>query len=58
MTNAGLFLAQYLTDRFSVRAGYNYKSFSDSNHAHDVQFTLQYFLYFNPRIATATGLDS
>jgi tetratricopeptide (TPR) repeat protein len=51
MTNVGLYLSQPLTDRITVYAGYNYKDFSDGNHANDVQLVSQYALYFNPRIA-------
>ena len=51
MTDIGLYLSQPLTDRVTVYAGYNYKDFSDGNHANDVQLVSQYALYFNPRIA-------
>ena len=50
MTNVGLYLAQPLTDRFGVHAGYNYKSFSDGNHANDLQLTSQYAIWIRPRI--------
>jgi tetratricopeptide (TPR) repeat protein len=50
MTNLGLYLDQPLTERFSVRAGYNYKNFSDGNHANDLQFASQYALFLAPRI--------
>jgi Tfp pilus assembly protein PilF len=50
MTNVGLYLSQPLTDRVSVYAGYNYKDFSDSNHANDIQLASQYAIYLNPRI--------
>jgi tetratricopeptide (TPR) repeat protein len=51
MTDVGLYLSQSLTDRITVYAGYNYKDFSDGNHANDVQLVSQYAFYFNPRIA-------
>jgi hypothetical protein len=51
MTNVGLYIAQPLTDRFSVYGGYNYKSFSDGNHANDLQLVSQYTIYLAPRIA-------
>jgi thioredoxin-like negative regulator of GroEL len=50
MTSAGLYVSQPLTDRFSLYGGYNYKDFSDGNHAHDLQLTSQYAIYLNPRI--------
>jgi hypothetical protein len=50
MTNVGLYLDQPLTERVSVHAGYNYKDFSDGNHANDLQFTSQYALFLTPRI--------
>lgn len=50
MTNVGLYLSQPLTERFSVYGGYNYKSFSDGNHANDLQLVSQYALYLAPRI--------
>jgi thioredoxin-like negative regulator of GroEL len=50
MTNAGLYLTQPLTERFSVHAGYNYKSFSDGNHANDLQLVSQYAIFLAPRI--------
>ncbi len=51
MTDVGLYLSQPLTDRITVYAGYNYKDFSDGNHANDVQLVSQYALFLNPRIA-------
>lgn len=51
MTTVGLYLSQPLTDRFSVYAGYAYKSFSDGNYANDLQLVSQYALHLNPRIA-------
>jgi tetratricopeptide (TPR) repeat protein len=51
MTNAGFYISQPLTDRVTVYAGYNYKDFSDGNHANDLQLLSQYAIYFNPRIA-------
>jgi thioredoxin-like negative regulator of GroEL len=50
MTNVGLYLSQPLTERFSVYGGYNYKTFSDGNHANDLQLTSQYAIYLTPRI--------
>lgn len=50
MTNVGLYLAQPVTDRFSANAGYNYRSFSDGNHANDLQLTSQYAVWLRPRI--------
>ena len=50
MTNVGLYVSQPLTERFSVYAGYNYKSFSDGNHANDLQLTTQYAIYLAPKI--------
>jgi hypothetical protein len=50
MTNVGLYISQPLTDRIGVYAGYNYKDFSDGNHANDIQLASQYAIYLNPRI--------
>ena len=50
MTSASLLLQQNLTDRLSVQGRYNYKSFSDSNHANELQWATQYALYLAPRI--------
>jgi tetratricopeptide (TPR) repeat protein len=50
-TIAGLKWSQQLTERFSVHPSYWYRSFSDVNHAHDAQFTSQYLLLFNPKVA-------
>jgi tetratricopeptide (TPR) repeat protein len=50
MTNVGLYITQPLTDRFSVHGGYHYKSFSDGNHANDLQWVSQYAIYHAPRI--------
>lgn len=50
MTNVGLYITQPLTDRFSVYGGYHYKSFSDGNHANDLQLVSQYAVYLAPRI--------
>ena len=41
VTSLGLYLSQPLTDRFLVYAGYNYKDFSDGNHANDLQLILR-----------------
>ena len=50
MTNVGLYLTQPLTERFGVHAGYNYKGFSDGNHANDLQLVSQYAIWLAPRI--------
>jgi len=50
MTNVGLYASQPLTERFSVHGGYHYKSFSDGNHANDLQFISQYAIYLAPRV--------
>lgn len=50
MTTVGLYLSQALTNRFSLYAGYNYKDFSDGNHANDLQLISQYSIYLTPRI--------
>ena len=50
MTNVGLYISQPLTDRLSAYVGYNYKDFSDDNHANDIQLASQYAIYLNPRI--------
>jgi tetratricopeptide (TPR) repeat protein len=50
MTTAGLNLQQNLTERFSVLGRYNYKSFSDGNHANELQLATQYAVYLAPRI--------
>ncbi len=41
-THVGLYLTQPLTDRVSVHAGYRYRSFSDGNHANELQLVSQY----------------
>lgn len=51
MTNVGLYVSQPLTDRLSLYGNYNYKDFSDGNHANDLQLVSQYAIYFNPKIA-------
>ena len=50
VTQVGLYLAQPLTERFTVSGAFNYKSFSDGNHANDLQFVSQYTIYLAPRI--------
>jgi tetratricopeptide (TPR) repeat protein len=50
MTNVGLYISQPLTERFSVYGGYHYKSFSDGNHANDLQLVSQYAIYHTPRV--------
>ncbi len=50
MTQFGLYIAQPLTERFSLSGAYNYKSFSDGNHANDLRFVSQYAIYLTPRI--------
>ena len=42
MTTVGLNITQPITDRFSVSGDYQYKNFSDSNHASDLQLASQY----------------
>jgi len=49
-TQVGLYLAQPLTERLSLAGAYNYKSFSDGNHANDLQLVSQYAIYLAPRI--------
>lgn len=51
VTIAGLEWTQQLTDRFSLQPSYQYRSYSDVNHAHDARLTSQYVLLFNPRVA-------
>jgi hypothetical protein len=50
MTSAGLYITQPLTDRLSSHAGYRYRSFSDGNHANELQLTTQYAVRLAPRI--------
>jgi hypothetical protein len=50
MTNAGFYITQPLTDRLSTHAGYRYRSFSDGNHANDLQLVTQYAVVLAPRI--------
>ncbi len=50
MTSAGINLKQNLTERVMVDGRYNYKSFSDGNHANDLQWTTQYAVDLKPRI--------
>jgi tetratricopeptide (TPR) repeat protein len=50
MTAAGLNLQQNLTEKLSVQGRYNYKSFSDGNHANELQWATQYAVYMTPRI--------
>ena len=50
MTAVGLYLSQPVTERFSLSGNYNYKSFSDGNHANDLQLVSQYAIYLTPRI--------
>ena len=50
MTTAGISLQQNLTERLSVLGRYNYKSFSDDNHANELQWATQYAVYLTPRI--------
>jgi hypothetical protein len=52
MTNVGLYITQPLTDRLSTYAGYRYRSFSDGNHANELQLTTQYAIVLAaPRIS-------
>jgi tetratricopeptide (TPR) repeat protein len=50
MTNVGLYATQPVTERFGVHAGYNYRSFSDGNHANDLQLVSQYAVWLAPRV--------
>jgi tetratricopeptide (TPR) repeat protein len=50
-TVAALQWSQSLTDRFSLTGVYRYRSFSDSNHAHEAQATSQYTLWLKPKIS-------
>lgn len=50
MTNVGLYLTQPLTERLSTHAGYRYRSFSDGNHANELQLVTQYAVVLAPRI--------
>ena len=50
MTNVGMYLTQPLTERFSTHGAYHYKSFSDGNHANELQLSAQYTIYLMPRI--------
>jgi tetratricopeptide (TPR) repeat protein len=50
MTNVGLYITQPLTDRLSTHAGYRYRSFSDGNHANELQLVTQYAVLLAPRI--------
>jgi tetratricopeptide (TPR) repeat protein len=50
MTNVGMYITQPITERFSVHGGYHYKTFSDGNHANDLQLVSQYAIFLAPRI--------
>jgi hypothetical protein len=50
MTNVGLNFVQPVTDRLSFSGNYQYKNFSDSNHANDLQLVTQYAVNLSPRI--------
>src|SRR5258706_1295372 len=50
MTNVGLNFTQPVTDRLSFSGNYQYKNFSDGNHANDLQLGTQYAVYLSPRI--------
>ena len=50
MTNVGLYITQPLTERLSTHAGYRYRSFSDGNHANELQLVTQYAIFLAPRI--------
>lgn len=50
MTNVGMYITQPITERISVHGGYHYKSFSDGNHANDLQLSSHYTIFFAPRI--------
>jgi hypothetical protein len=49
-TQVGLYLTQPVTDRFNVHAGYRYRTFSDGNHANELQLVSQYTILLAPRI--------
>lgn len=46
----GINFNQPVTDRISLSGNYQYKDFSDGNHANDLQLVSQYALFFSPRI--------
>lgn len=50
MTNVGLYISQPLTERLSMYGGYNYKTFSDGNHANDLRLAPSYAVYLAPKI--------
>ncbi len=50
MSTAGLYFKQNVTERASIEGRYNYKSFSDNNHANDLQLSVQYAINLQPRI--------
>jgi tetratricopeptide (TPR) repeat protein len=50
-TNLGLYVTQPLTERFAVHGGFRYRSFSDGNHANELQLVSQYAIYLAPRIS-------
>jgi tetratricopeptide (TPR) repeat protein len=50
LTAIGVNFNQPITDRVSVSGNYQYKDFSDGNHANDLQLVSQYALYLSPRI--------
>ena len=50
LTAVGVNFNQPITDRVSVSGNYQYKDFSDGNHANDLQLVSQYALYLSPRI--------
>ena len=55
MTNVGLYISQPLTERVGVYAGYNYKDFSDGNHANDIQLASQYAIFSIRASTSATA---
>jgi len=50
LTAIGVNFNQPITDRVSVSGNYQYKDFSDGNHANDLQLVSQYAVYLSPRI--------
>lgn len=49
-TAVGMYLTQPLTERVAVHAGYRYRSFSDGNHANELQLVSSYAIFLAPRI--------
>lgn len=49
--NYGATIAKPVTRRLSVSTAYQYKDFSDGNHAHDIQLAPEFLVAFNPRVS-------